>query len=161
MKQLLLVRHAKSSWDNIDLDDLDRPLNKRGKKEATLLGRLLKKNGLIPQLIISSPAKRAYKTAIKMTHELNLPKKNIEENKIIYSGNTPKIIELISSLDKKTDLVLIVGHYPSIMELGNYLTGSNFLKLKTSGFILINLKIKSWKEIAKDKGNILLIDRAS
>lgn len=161
MKQLLLVRHAKSSWDNIDLDDLDRPLNKRGKKEATLLGRLLKKNGLIPQLIISSPAKRAYKTAIKMTHELNLPKKNIEENKIIYSGNTHKIIELISSLDKKTDLVLIVGHYPSIMELGNYLTGSNFLKLKTSGFILINLKIKSWKEIAKDKGNILLIDRAS
>jgi phosphohistidine phosphatase len=160
LKQLLLIRHAKSSWDDVSLDDLDRPLNERGKREAALLGRLLKTNGLMPQLIISSPAKRSRKTAIKISLELNYPKQRIETNEVIYTGNVSDIVEFIRSIDNKIDQVFIIGHYPSLMELGNYLTGSNLVKLSTCGFILIDFKTKSWEGISPDKGNIVLANRA-
>lgn len=160
LKQLLLIRHAKSSWDDIGLEDIDRPLNNRGKKEASILGRLLKKKGLLPQLIISSPAKRARKTAKKISQEVGYPKSDIEINKVIYPGSVSSLVECIRSIDKKIDQVFIVAHYPGLMDLGNYLAGSNIEKLPTCGFILIDFKMKSWKDITKDSGNLVLVDRA-
>ena len=159
MKQLLLIRHAKSSWDDLSLDDLDRPLNKRGKREATLLGQYLKRNSINPQMIFSSPAKRAYKTAKRISNELGFQKKMIKIDKIIYSGSKSDLVELIGSIDKKIDHVFIIGHYPSLMELGNYLTASNFDKMLTCGFILIDFKTKFWEDIGHMRGNIVLIDR--
>jgi phosphohistidine phosphatase len=160
LKQLLLIRHAKSRWDDTGLDDLDRPLNNRGKKEASLLGRLIKKKSLSPQLIISSPAKRARKTAKKIAKELKYPKANIVINNIIYPGSVKKLVELIGSIDKNIDHVFIVGHFPCLLELGNYLSGSNIEKLPTAGIILIDFKIKSWKDLTEDTGVIAFVDRA-
>ena len=155
MKQLLLIRHAKSSWDEVGLDDQDRPLNNRGKKEASALGRMLKKKGLLPQLVISSPAKRAYKTAKRVVRELNYPKENIEINKKLYQGNVSEIVKIICAIDTKIDKVYIIGHFPSLVELGNYLAGSDIENLPTCGFILINFKMKSWKDIVQDSGSIV------
>ncbi|MBC7540227.1 MAG: histidine phosphatase family protein [Bacteriovorax sp.] len=160
MKQLLLIRHAKSSWEDTTLDDLDRPLNNRGKKEAALLARLIKTKGLSPQLIISSPAKRARKTAKKIAKELKYPKKKIEINNIVFPGSVSKMVELIDSIDTKLDQVFIVGHSPCLLDLGNYLSGSKIEKLPTSGIILINFRIKSWKEITEDTGVIAFVARA-
>jgi phosphohistidine phosphatase len=75
MKTLILVRHAKSSWKNISLDDFDRPLNKRGKKDAQLMGKKLKERQVVPDLILSSPAKRARKTAKAFAKAIAFPKK--------------------------------------------------------------------------------------
>ena len=143
----------------MSLDDLDRPLSKRGKREALLLGQLLMKIGLVPQLVISSYAKRARKTAIKITQEINYPKEEIYLSEIIYNGNLSEIIELIRSINNKIDFAIIIGHFPSLLELGNCFTGSHFKKFSTSGFILIGFKDNSWKNVAKNNGNIICIER--
>ena len=159
MKQLLLIRHAKSCWDDVNLNDIDRPLNKRGKKESSELGKLLKKKELFPQLIISSPAKRASKTALKISKELDYAKENIQISDIIYSDNVSEMAESIHLIDNKIDRVFIIGHYPSLMELGNFLTGSSFEKFLTSGFMLINFNVKKWKEVRQDTGKVVMLTR--
>ncbi len=84
MKTLYLVRHAKSSWEQPELSDLERPLNKRGKKDAPFMGSLLKKKNEIPELIISSPAKRASSTAKRFAEELGIKKEDIKTEKDLY-----------------------------------------------------------------------------
>ncbi|HID69647.1 MAG TPA: hypothetical protein EYP35_04115 [Desulfobacterales bacterium] len=71
MKHLLICRHAKSSWKDPSLADFDRPLNKRGKRDAPQMGKMLVSHGIFPDLIVSSPAKRAKKTALRLAKELN------------------------------------------------------------------------------------------
>ena len=110
-------------------------------------------------MIISSPAKRAYKTAKRISQELGFQKEMIKMDKIIYSGGKSDLVELIGSIDKKIDHVCIIGHYPALMELGNYLTDSSFEKMLTCGFILIDFKMKSWEDIVHLRGVIVLIDR--
>lgn len=139
---------------------MDRPLTKRGKKDARSLGRLLKEKGLTPQLIISSPAKRAKMTAGKMIKQMDYLIENLVINEIVYSGTVEKMLRLIRSFNKEIDLVFIIGHNPVLLELGNYLTGSTIEKLPTSGFMLINFKTKSWKYISKNKGSMALVDKA-
>ena len=80
MKTIILVRHAKSSWKDPGLDDFDRPLNKRGKRNAPFMGGKLKKRDILPDLVLSSPAKRAKKTAIAVAKALGYPKKEIKES---------------------------------------------------------------------------------
>ena len=77
MKTIILVRHAKSSWKDLRLDDFDRPLNKRGKKNAPFMGKILKARRTIPDLILSSPAKRAGKTARAIAKAIDYPKTKI------------------------------------------------------------------------------------
>jgi phosphohistidine phosphatase len=156
MKHLLLVRHAKSSWDDPNLEDKIRPLNKRGKKEALILGKSLKKMGLIPQLILSSPAKRALKTANRIAKELNYPKNSIAQDELIYSDNIQHLLKVIHSIEEGTGQVLMVGHKPSLLELGNYLTGTKIEKLPTCGILLVEFKVKSWKQISANKGELTL-----
>jgi phosphohistidine phosphatase len=158
MKQLLLIRHAKSSWEDENIDDLERPLSDRGKREAKSLGKLLAKNGIKPQLIISSPARRAKKTANKIVKQLNYPEIKIKINSLIYSGSLSSLLTLVNSLDKEIDQVFIIGHDPSIMELGNYLSNANIKKLSTSGFMLINFSEISWKDITKGRGRLVSIE---
>jgi phosphohistidine phosphatase len=160
LKQLLLIRHAKSSWKDVTLLDFYRPLSGRGKKEATILGKLLKKNALFPDLAISSPAKRAIKTTKKIIRELNYPEDKIETDKLIYSGSTSNLFECIRSIDKTVNFVFMIGHNPTLLEFGNTLTGSNIEKLPTSGFILIKFYVNSWKDITFSSGKILQIGRA-
>jgi len=159
MKQLLLIRHAKSSWEDTSLPDLDRPLNKRGKKEASSLGKLLKEKQIIPQLLVSSPAKRAKKTAIKIARELDYKKRNIQTSDYIYSERIPDIIHFIHSIPKTQNKVFIVGHSPCLLLLANHLVGSQCNHLKTCGFILIEFKIKSWTEVAENTGKIITLFR--
>ncbi len=86
MKHLFLIRHAKSSWDHAELSDFDRPLNKRGKRDAPMMGRRLAKRGVNPDLILSSPAKRALKTARIIGSEIGSPKGDIHTDKRIYEA---------------------------------------------------------------------------
>lgn len=157
MKQIVLIRHAKSSQGDVSLDDIDRPLNNRGKREAVMLGQLLKKNNIFPQFVISSPAKRARKTAIRIVKELNFPKENIEINDKIYAGNIAEMTQIICSLDKKINQVFIIGHNPSLMDLGNYLAASSIEKLPTCGFMLIKFNCKFWEDISAGSGILDLV----
>lgn len=156
MKHLLLVRHAKSCWDNPSLNDEIRPLSKRGKKEALILGQSLKEMGLIPQLILSSTARRALKTAKRIAKELSFAKTSIKKDELIYSDDIRHLLKVVYSINQDIDQVLIVGHNPSLLELGNYFAGTKIKKLPTCGFLMIEFKVKSWKNISPGNGELTL-----
>jgi phosphohistidine phosphatase len=157
MKQLFLIRHAKSSWDNLLLLDIERPLSKRGKKQAKLLGQKLLLKGAIPQLVISSPAVRAQKTAKRLIKSFHYSKKHIEINPLIYSGSVDQIIEFICSIDNDFDCVFIVGHNPLLLELGKTLTGAKIEELPTSAYLHLKFDGQSWKEVKQGSCQLAFI----
>lgn len=157
MKKIILLRHAKSSWDNIRLKDHDRPLAKRGEEASALVGKFLKEMKLIPDYIICSTAKRA-----KMTIELVLKvfdkKIKIDYNPLIYEDDTNDIIELISKTDESINTLMIVGHNPGIELLVEKLTHKLFpyTKFSTAGIAVVELNIDKWKKIKKTNGKLAL-----
>ncbi|WP_345993013.1 histidine phosphatase family protein [Sulfurimonas sp. HSL-1716] len=113
MKRFYFIRHAKSSWKDLALDDYDRPLNKRGEKDAPFMGALLRKKGVIPDLIISSPALRAKRTAQIIAEAVNFTKPIVYEERI-YEADVKDLQEIIENIDHKYKTVFIIGHNPGL-----------------------------------------------
>lgn len=157
MKTLLILRHAKSGWDNPELADFDRPLNSRGLAAAPLMGSVIYKNNLQPQMIISSPAKRARQTAIliKETAEINAEIRFVEN---IYEASPLKLLSVVAQLDDKNDSVLLVGHNPGLEGLVRMLTGEVYA-LPTATLVKIELKIENWNEINSNCGKVTFFVR--
>ncbi len=122
MKTLFLVRHAKSDWEDQDISDIDRPLNKRGYKDAHTMGALLKEKKLLPDLIITSPAIRALTTALILGRNFNLSIENIIINPNLYGTNVKHYIDCITQIDNRYDSIMLLGHNPIITELANTLS---------------------------------------
>lgn len=154
MKTLFLLRHAKSSWKNPSLSDYDRPLNKRGKNDALLIAKLLKRKGINIDFIISSGAKRAIETAFFFAGELNLQPKVLED---LYLASSRTIIRIIDDVDDKTNSILIVGHNPGITDLVNQISNYPLENLPTSGLIAFSIEGK-WKDIGKKKFDFLFYE---
>ncbi len=154
MKTLYIVRHAKSSWKNIDLPDIDRPLNKRGRRDAPFMGKILKKEGVMPDLIISSPARRACKTAKVIAQNLNYPKSKIQKDDAIYEATPGELIKLINSIPDEYIVVMLVGHNPGLTQLSNLLTGKYIENIPTTGIVEIEFNASSWNEITVNSGKL-------
>ena len=156
MKQLYIIRHAKSSWKNLTLDDFDRGLNKRGKKDAPFMGHKLKQKNTLPDIIISSPAKRAKTTAQIIAKEIGFSK-DIEFNHNIYEANINTLHKIITSIDDKNNIVFLFGHNPYLNELvENYI---NFYdNIPTCGVVKIEFDSKSWKDINSSNAKFILFD---
>src|SRR5690349_7543028 len=107
MKTLFLLRHAKSSWKNSDVDDHERPLNKRGKKDAPKMGRLLRNENLLPDLIISSSAKRCRKTAEHVIHHGDY-RGETRISSELYEADAAKIRDFLSKLSDAVNRVLLI-----------------------------------------------------
>ena len=159
MKNLILIRHAKSSWDDPALSDLERPLNKRGKRDAPVMGRLLKEKGLLPDVILASHAKRSLKTATKIAREVGYPKGRIETREAIYLHGVDALIELIRALDDHNNRVFLIGHNPDLTDLTNLLTGSNIANVGTCGVVSIEFPSISWRDISEGCGRLALFER--
>jgi len=121
MKQLILVRHAKSSWSDPGMRDFDRPLNERGERNAPEMGARLRAAGRVPQMIIASGARRAWSTARLMAAELDYPVADIEVIDALYEAPVNIWLGLIRGLPAHLDRVMMVGHNPGITELVNKL----------------------------------------
>jgi phosphohistidine phosphatase len=145
MKTLLLLRHAKSSWKQPELHDHDRPLNKRGKKEAPKVGRYLKENDLVPQLILSSTARRAKDTAQAAADESGFPGQ-IDLYQDLYLSDTACYLDILRCLPDEADRVLVVGHNPELDELLTLLTDVT-QHMTTASLAQVNLPITSWQEL--------------
>lgn len=145
MKTLFVLRHAKSSWDNPDWSDFERPLNSRGLDAARFIGELIYNRELEPQIIISSPAKRAKQTAV-LVKELAGISKSIEFDERIYEASPLTLFNLIREFDEKCESVMIVGHNPGFENLVRMLTGEN-ISMPTAALARINLKVEKWSEI--------------
>lgn len=153
-KLLLILRHAKSSWEFEDLSDHDRPLNNRGKRDAPLMGRKLLKQQLVPHLIISSSAVRAHSTARKVAKACGYEDEILIDPALYGSGYSDYLNVLINQEDKH-DIIMLVGHNPISEQLVEVLTGE-IVTMPTCAIACISLPITSWKQIiAKTKGQLL------
>jgi phosphohistidine phosphatase len=154
MKELLILRHAKSSWSNPSLADIDRPLNKRGKRDAPRIGALLRDQDLVPDLILCSPAVRAKKTAQAVSNESGY-EGEIEIHDDLYPGDPSTYLEILASSPDEIDRAMIVGHNPGLEEFLDALTGES-ARLPTSALAQIRLPIHDWAEINQlPTGNLI------
>lgn len=153
MKKLYLVRHAKSDWSNPSLDDFDRPLNLRGKKNAPFMGKILKKKKIKPDLIISSPAYRARETARKIAKKIRYLDE-IMYNEHLYEASLKEILEIVTFIEDEYDEVFIVGHNPGLNTLAFYLVDFNE-NIPTSGILEIEFDSQTWREISKKNAKLV------
>ena len=124
-RELLLMRHAKSSHDDIVGSDFDRPLSRRGIKDALLVGSSLLADELLPDHLISSPAKRTRQTALLICENLQIPEKSIIYKQQLYHCELEDLLEIIRHLPDDTHRPLIIGHNPSLESLLVFLCGEN------------------------------------
>ena len=122
-RDLLILRHAKSDWNTGDSSDFERPLAKRGKKDAPRIGEWLYREGLVPDLVTSSPAERARQTAVKACKSMDYKKKKIQWDKEIYAGNVAALLRVLARCPPDARTVLLVGHNPGLEGLVLYLAG--------------------------------------
>lgn len=133
-KQLYLIRHAKSSWQDAGLADFDRPLNKRGKRDAPEMGKRLAFAGIIPELAVSSPARRAKNTLSKISEVIGY-KGDVLYDEKLYLGTLSYHLDLIEGFMKTVDRLFLVGHNPTITELAEYVTGRQLQNVPTCGIV--------------------------
>ena len=145
MKTLLLLRHAKSSWDQPELHDHDRPLNKRGQKEAPKVGQYLKDNDLVPDLVLSSTARRAQATAQAVVEESGFSGE-IDLYQDLYLSDTAAYLDILRCLPDEATRALVVGHNPDLEEFLTLLTDATH-HLTTAALAQVDLPITSWLEL--------------
>ncbi|MBW2520869.1 MAG: histidine phosphatase family protein [Deltaproteobacteria bacterium] len=155
MKHLILLRHAKSSWKDPSLDDFDRPLNKRGKENAPLMGQRLAAMGERPQIILASPAMRARKTAYLVAPALNCSDEMITFVPNIYEADVTTLLNIIQDLRDIWQTVILVGHNPGLTELANQLAPCGLANVVTCGAVKLEFKCSRWKEIKLNSGVML------
>jgi phosphohistidine phosphatase len=159
VKTLFLNRHAKSSWDSDAGSDFERPLNKRGKTDAPLMGKYLSKERRIaPEIIISSPAKRAIKTAEIIAKEIGYPVKNIVANKNIYEAGPSSILEIIQKINDCYHSAMLFGHNPGFTSLASYLSNVNIGNMPTCGICRIDFNVDSWRKVEIESGTLVFFD---
>lgn len=154
MKTIIFVRHAKSHWGNPDLSDFDRPLNKRGLRDAPFMADLIASKGIKPDLIISSPANRAITTAKYFAKALNYDKEQIEQINLIYTSGIISIMELIASLDSQYNTVMLFGHNPVISSLVYKLSEGKVSEMPTCAVACIDFEIENWIELNEAEGKL-------
>jgi phosphohistidine phosphatase len=159
MKTLLVLRHAKSSWDDPSLDDHERPLNGRGKKDAPRVGAALKARGLTPDLVITSDAVRARVTAESASAAAGYLG-DITHEKRLYLATTRDILAVLRSVEERdTDTVLIVGHNPGLEDLVAHLT-TQPEPMPTAALAEIELPIDAWRDLtASVRGRLVHVWR--
>ena len=158
MKTLLLVRHAKSSWDDITQKDFDRPLNDRGKKDAPEMAKRIAEKEIELDLIVSSPAKRAKKTASLFAEELGLGKEDITLVEGLYEPSVESFQTTVSNLPDKAAAVAIFSHNPAITEFVNTLSGVRIDDMPTCGVYAVRIDTSTWSNFRNAETKFLFFD---
>ena len=156
MKTLLILRHAKSSWKDSSLADHDRPLNKRGKRDAPRMGQLLRQEDLLPELIISSSAKRARTTAEHVAEESGY-EGELSFSRDLYAFDAEAYLETINGIPDEYNCVMLVGHNPGMEELIEILT-DEYQRFPTAALAQIELPIESWRQVNDDDAGGRLVN---
>jgi phosphohistidine phosphatase len=159
MKTLYIIRHAKSSWDDPLAADFDRPLNDRGKKDAPRMGKRLKEKDIHPDLLISSPAKRAFSTCKKIAEVLRYDEKKIIDDRRLYHAGPDQIHEVIKGIRETADVVMLFGHNPGLTDFVNDICDeANIDNIPTCGVVALNFKTDSWKIVAHENCKLEFFD---
>ena len=145
MKSILLVRHAKSSWEDFSLPDIDRPLNNRGKRDAPEMAERLIEKKLEVDAFISSPAKRARKTAEIFSKAFGNKKKDVDINEDLYEAGQADFEKVIASIPDEHNVVALFSHNPGITEYANTLTSTRIDNIPTTGVFAVQADTNDWK----------------
>lgn len=148
MKTLLVLRHAKSSWADASLADHDRPLKKRGRRDAPRMGELIRDEGLTPDLIVSSTAKRARQTAAPVAEACGY-EGEVQFTRDLYHADPEEIVQVLRPLPDEAERVLIVGHNPGLEDLVEALT-DGYERMPTAALAQIELPIERWADLRED-----------
>ncbi|MFO7623610.1 MAG: histidine phosphatase family protein [Anaerolineales bacterium] len=154
MKTLLVLRHAKSSWREAELADHDRPLNKRGKHDAPRMGELMREEGLLPDLILTSSARRALTTA-ELVAEASGYDGEIQVSRDLYAAGPEEFIDALSALPDELETVMVVGHNPGLEELVEALT-EEASAMPTAALAQVELEIERWVDLQEEGGGRLV-----
>ncbi len=157
MKTLLVMRHAKSSWDYPDLADFDRPLSSIGLDVAPFMGNIMYQNKLQPDLIVCSPAKRARQTAV-LIKEVAGSTGHVEYKDRLYEASPNAIMEIVSNVHNAYESVLLIGHNPGIEDFIRILTG-NVETMPSGSIAKINFDIGNWSDLQADCGSLEMVLR--
>lgn len=158
MKTLYVIRHAKSSWDNPLLADFDRPLNARGERDAPRMGKRLKEKDITPDLIISSPAKRALTTCIIISKILSCPESLIKTEQRLYHADEETILNILQGLPDYADTVMLYGHNPGLTDFVNELFNTSIANVPTCGVVCGKIDVDKWKDVTWGGGDLVFFD---
>ena len=158
MKTLTLLRHAKSSWKDPHLTDRERPLNKRGKRDAPVMGRRMLKAGIRPSLIVSSPAVRAWKTAKIVARELNYPREFLQREDDLYLASLDDLIDVVAGQDQGFNSLMLVAHNPGITDFANYLSPGLTNNLPTAGVVSVLIDRDDWLLYERPRTKLIVYD---
>lgn len=152
MKTLYLIRHAKSSWSFVQLDDYARPLGLRGRRDVKKMAQFAARHIAAPQLLITSPASRAFYTALFMADGWEYPEEKISLEPALYEADEEEMLEVIRQNGGDEQILAIVGHNPGMTDLANELSGESIENIPTGSICAIEFDIEVWEEIGSKKG---------
>lgn len=154
MRNLYLIRHAKSSWDTPGLRDFNRPLNERGLHEAPQMAKLLVKQGVRPDLLVSSPAKRALSTALFFAESFGVPDESVVREPDIYEASVRDILRIVSALPDSVHTVLLFGHNNTLTDVANLFTEDFIENVPTCGIVRIESSATTWREFYEGNSEV-------
>lgn len=144
MKTLTILRHAKSSWKESGANDRERPLSRRGERDAPVMGTRILDAGIRPSLIMSSPAVRAWATAKIVAKAISYPVEFLHREESLYLADTERLLDLLAQQDNAFNNIMIVGHNPGLTEFANRLLPGITDNLPTCGLVAFNLETSDW-----------------
>jgi phosphohistidine phosphatase len=158
VKSLTLLRHAKSSWISTADSDRDRPLNKRGKHDAPVIGERITTKGIRPSLILSSPATRAWTTAKFIAESINYPREVLQRDDRLYMASVSSIIDVIEDQDNAFNNIMIVAHNPGLTAFANFLVPDITPNLPTCGVVSVTMDSDEWELRTSPDATLMLFD---
>ena len=158
IKQLILVRHAKSSWQDRTLSDRDRPLNSRGKRDAPEMGDRLARRRYRLDRIVSSPAVRALETARTIAEKLGYARGSIAVEERLYGAAVADLLDVIRCVDESVATLMLFGHNPGLTELANHLGPRPIPNLPTCGVLHLGFETDTWSAVGYARGAEVLFD---
>lgn len=150
-KRLLLFRHAKSDWHAGAMNDHERPLTKRGREAARVMGRVLAAADQLPDLVVTSSAVRA-RTTVELAHEAGGWTCPIETSDALYDTDAASVLEMIRELPDSTDGVLLAGHEPTWSQLASLLISGGSLRFPTAALARLDLDVDEWRDVTSACG---------
>ena len=150
MKQLWIIRHAKSSWSDITLADHNRPLNQRGQRDAPRMAQIIKKDYVVPEVMVTSSAKRARRTCKLMRKAWSMNKSHVIRDPMLYHASLSACMQVIHRIDEEYQIAAIFGHNPTFTYLIHELTGEGPDNLPTAGCALIESTAEFWSTFESD-----------
>ncbi len=158
MKRLSLIRHAKSSWKDESLRDFDRPLSKRGKRDAPDMGTRLAAEGFLPDLIVASPANRAFSTARAIAAKIAYAADRIRTDERIYLADPEDLMSVIRETPDTISHLALFGHNPGFTELANEIGDARIDNIPTCGVFIADFDIEQWRDFPGEGGRLWHFD---